>query len=236
MKQESINSSKLGLFVILGLTIFTVTIYFIGKQKNIFGSTFQLNVPFKTVSGLKNGNNVRFSGIDVGTVSDIIQVTDTSVLVILVIQKNVQPFIKTNAMASINSDGLMGDKVVSIYPGTAPNKQVEDDGVIFSRPPLDMDDLMLSVKYSVDNIGEISDQLAEFTYKLNNGKGLLSKLMTDEKMGKTLDATMSNLKSSAKGLNENMEAAKSNFLLKGYFNKKKREEEKKAAELKKKNN
>jgi phospholipid/cholesterol/gamma-HCH transport system substrate-binding protein len=221
---------KLGMFVIVGLLLFIIAIYFIGKNRNLFVSTFQLKSHFKNVSGLKTGNNVRFSGINVGTVNEIEFVSDTSVVVNFIIKKEVQQFIKTDAVASIGSDGLMGDKVLTISPGTASNKVVKNNDNIASTNAVEMEDLMKSVKVSIDNAGIITEQLAEFTYKMNNGNGALSKLMSDESFAKDVDATMSNMKKASKGLNENMEAAKHNFLLRGYFNKKKKAEEKKQKE------
>lgn len=264
MTKESGFTWKLGMFVIVGLSLFVLTVYFVGKQKNLFGNTFRLKANFKTVSGLKVGNNVRFSGINVGTVDEIALVTDTSVLVELVIKKDVQQFIKSDASASIGSDGLMGDKVLTISPGTMSNSAVKNNSVIASKNAIEMEDIMNSVKTSVDNAGIITNQLAEFTSKMNNGKGALSKLITDEEfskslkgtltnlqtsskdfarftskmssgnLGKALDSTMANIQGATKGLNENMEAAKSNILLRGYFNKKKRAAAKKQAELNKK--
>src|SRR3954465_3002319 len=114
INKESGFKWKLGMFVTIGLVLFVVTIYIVGKQKNLFGSTLHITSNFKSVSGLKVGNNVRFSGINVGTVDEIELITDTSVKVGFVIKKNVQQFIKTNATASIGSDGLMGDKVLTI--------------------------------------------------------------------------------------------------------------------------
>ncbi len=233
MKKESGNTWKLGMFVVLGLAIFITIVYLIGKQKNLFGSTFILRSQFTTVSGLKVGNNVRFSGINIGTVDDITLINDTTVMVNLVIKKDVQKFLKSDARTGISSDGLMGDKVVSISPGSSTKPIVKDNSILMAKDPIEMDNIMLSVKNSVDNIDIITNQLAEFTYKLNNGKGALSKLMTDEKFGKSLDATMTNLQTGTKGLSDNMEAAKSNFLLKGFFNKKKREAAKKQEALKK---
>ncbi|MGG9962581.1 MlaD family protein [Ferruginibacter sp. SUN106] len=264
MKKESGFTWKLGMFVVIALVTFIFTIYFVGKQKNLFGSTFRLKAQFKTVSGLKVGNNVRFSGINIGTVDDITLITDTSVMVDLVIKKNVQQFIKTDAKASIGSDGLMGDKVLTISPGSNSTTYVKDDALIATKSAIEMDDIMSSVKNSVDNAGVITAQLAQFTYKMNNGNGALSKLISDEKfssslegtlnnlqtsskefskfsskmndgkLGKALDSTMSNIQGATKGLNENMEAVKHNILLRGYFNKKKRAEAKKQAALKKK--
>ncbi len=274
MNKESGFTWKLGMFVIIGLILFVSAIYFVGKQKNLFGSTFKLRSQFTTVSGLKVGNNVRFSGINVGTVDNIELTTDTSVMVNFLVRKEVQQFINSDATASIGSDGLMGDKVLTISPGTMTNSMVKNNSLIASKKAVEMEDIMSSVKASVDNAGIITAQLAAFAYKMNNnngalsklmtdeafssslkstltnlqtssnefakftvkmndGKGALSKLVSDEKFGKTLDSTMSNLQAGTKGLSENMEAAKHNFLLRGFFKKKKKAEAKKAALLKK---
>jgi phospholipid/cholesterol/gamma-HCH transport system substrate-binding protein len=231
MDKKSGASWKLGMFVIIGLVAFTLAIYFVGKQKNMFGSTFRLNSNFKNVSGLEVGNNVLFSGINIGTVSEIQLITDTSVVVRLLIQKDVQKFIKSDAVASIGSDGLMGDKVLTISPGTNSKNSVKDNANIKSIQAIEMDEIMRSIKVSMDNASIITNELAEFTYKMNNGNGALSKLITDEKFANSLTKTLTNLQTGSKGLSENMEAAKHNFLLKGYFNKKKKAEEKRIEEL-----
>jgi phospholipid/cholesterol/gamma-HCH transport system substrate-binding protein len=263
MNKESGFTWKLGMFVIIGLTLFTGTIYFVGKQKNLFGSTFKLKAKFKTVSGLKEGNNVRFSGINVGTVDGIELITDTSVLVSLVIKKNVQKFIKTDAIASIGSDGLMGDKVLTISPGNGSNDIVVNNAIISSKSAVEMADVMSSLKNSVDNAGIITAQLAQVSYKINNGNGPLARMISDEgfsnslkgtltnlqtssnefahftqnlnkgALSSKLDSTMSNLQAGTKGLSDNMDAVKHSFLLRGYFKKQKKAEAKKKAELKK---
>ncbi len=232
MENKLERTSKLGLFVVIGLAVFVITIYFVGKQKNMFGSTFHLKSNFKTVSGLKEGNNVRFSGINIGTVSSIEMVSDTSILVDLVVKKEIRRFIKSDAKASISSDGLMGEKVLTISTGLS-KTSVKDNSVIGSLKAIEMDDVMKSMKKTIDNASIISDQMALFSTKMNNGNSALSKMMNDKKFSNSLDATMTNLQKSSKGLSENMEAAKSNFLLKGYFKKKKRAADKKASEAKK---
>ncbi|MDI5889226.1 MlaD family protein [Flavobacterium yafengii] len=272
MNKESGYQWKLGMFVIIGLVLFVTTIYFVGKQKNLFGSTFELNSKFNSVNGLEVGNNVRFSGINIGTVEEIEFLTDTSVVIKLVIKEEVRKYIKKDAIASISSDGLMGDKVLTISSGKNSNVIVENNDNIASKQAIEMDDLMVSVKKSVDNAGVITAQLAQFSYsmnngngalsklvsdeefgnsiknmvsnlenssnefqkftfKMNNGKGALSKLVSDEKMGRMIDSTLTNVKTGTEGLNEVIEAAKHNFLLRGYFNKKKKAEDKKLEEL-----
>lgn len=233
MYKESGFTWKLGMFVTIGLILFVGTIYFVGKQKNLFGSTFTLQSQFKTVTGLKVGNNVRFSGINVGTVSEITLITDSTVAVKLIIKDEVRRFIKTDSKASIGSDGLMGDKVLTISPGAKSNRSVKDNAIIASVKAIEIEDIMKGVKTTVDNASIITDQLAEFSFKINNGKGTLSKLLMDENMGKKLNATMSNLETGTKGFSENMDAAKHNFLLKGYFNKKEKAAAKKQEKIQK---
>ena len=159
------------MFVIIGLVLFTGTIYFVGKQKNLFGSTFKLKAQFKTVSGLKEGNNVRFSGINVGTVDGIELITDTTVMVYLVIKKSVQKFIKKNAIASIGSDGLMGDKVLTISPVNGNAETVSNNSLIASKSAVEMADVMNSLKTSVDNAGIITGQLAQVSLVEADGIG-----------------------------------------------------------------
>ncbi|MDW8852139.1 MlaD family protein [Flavobacterium sp. MMLR14_040] len=232
MDKQSGYTWKLGMFVTIGLLLFIIAIYFIGKQKNLFGSTFNITSQFKTVSGLEVGNNVRFSGINIGTVEEIRLINDSSVVVSMVIKDEVREFIKTDARASIGSDGLMGDKVLTISPGVKSTKPVENNGTIASVNGIEMNDIMKSVKKSVDNAGIITEELAIFSHSMNNGNGALARLVRDDKMANSVSNTLSNLESGTKGFSENMEAAKSNFLLKGYFKKKEKEKEKKKEELK----
>lgn len=234
MKKESGLKWKLGLFATIGFILIVAAIYVIGKQKNLFGNTFRIKSMFTNVSGLKIGNNVRFGGLNVGTVDDIQLITDTSVIVEMVVQKNVQHFIKQDASASIGSDGLMGDKVIVIAPGTYSGKPVDDNGVLATHAPIETDQIMGSLKVSADNAAIITTQLAQITYKINHGNGAISKMLGDSGFAKDITKTMTNLKKSTEGLNENMEAAKHNFLLRGYFKKKKREEDKKKKEDEKK--
>ncbi|SHM01882.1 MlaD family protein [Flavobacterium chilense] len=234
MDKQSGYTWKLGMFVTIGLLLFIMAIYFIGKQKNLFGSTFNITSQFKTVSGLEVGNNVRFSGINIGTVEEIRLINDSSVVVSMVIKDEVRKFIKTDARASIGSDGLMGDKVLTISPGVKSTKEIENNGKIASIDGIEMNDIMKSVKKSVDNVSVISDELAIFSHSMNNGNGALARLVRDDKMANSVSNTLSNLESGTKGFSDNMEAAKSNFLFRGYFKKKEKEKAKQKEELKEK--
>ena len=225
MKKNSSYVFKLGMFVTVGLLLLVAAVYVIGAQKNLFNPTFRVKTIFKNVSGLKIGSNVRFSGINIGTV-DFIQIeTDTSVKVEVIIQKEVQKFIRKDSRASIGSEGLMGDKILIITPGSSDEEQAVENDFLISEAPIDMDEIMASVKVSAENLEIITDQMAAITYNINHGNGAISKLIRDDKFANTINNTMSNLEAGSKSMSENMEAAKSNILLRGFFKKKKKQEE-----------
>ncbi len=234
MKSKGSNTWKLGMFIVSGMVLLVLGLFFIGKQKNLFVSVFQLKAIFNNVSGLKAGNNVRFGGIAIGTVESIQLLTDTSVLVNMSIKSEVRKFIKQDASASIGSDGLVGDRVVIISPGTTNKETVRDNEVLASHTPVETEQIMEGLKTSADNAALITQQLAEVAYKVNHGHGIIARLLGDSSLGNNLNATMVNLKKGTAGLDENMEAAKHNFLLRGYFKKKKKEEDKKNKEAEEK--
>jgi phospholipid/cholesterol/gamma-HCH transport system substrate-binding protein len=231
MKTNGALKWKLGLFIVVGLALLVVGLFFIGKQKNLFVSVFQLKAIFTNVGGLKVGNIVRFGGIAIGTVDGLQLLNDTSVQVNMNIKSEVRKFIKKDASVSIGTDGLVGDRLVLISPGTMNREPVKDNEVLISRAPVETEQIMTSLKTSADNAAIITQQLAEVAYKVNHGHGVISRLLGDSSMGNNLHATMVNLKKGSEGLDENMEAAKHNFLLKGYFKKKKKEEDKRKKEL-----
>ena len=130
MKNNISNKIKLGIFISLGMIVFIVAIYFIGEGQQLFRSTFSLTGVFKDVAGLQAGNNVRLSGVNIGTVKNINIVSDSSVKVEIVIDESTRKFIKKDAVAIIGSEGLMGNKVLIINPGTGGKKEIENNDVI----------------------------------------------------------------------------------------------------------
>jgi len=114
MSKEIARNLRLGFFVIAGLLLLISSLYMVGSKRNLFNSTIKVNVTFHNVNGLMEGNNVRFSGIDVGTVSKIEIASDTIIHVELMIDKSVAKFISSSSVASIGTDGLMWNKLVNI--------------------------------------------------------------------------------------------------------------------------
>lgn len=225
---------RLGLFIIIGIALFVLGIFIIGKQKNLFNPVFTLRANFHNVSGLQVGNTVRFSGINIGTVDNIAIVNDSTVKVDMLIKKEVQKFIKSDSRASIGSEGIIGDKVVVISQGNSANAIVKEGQRITSDEPIETDAIMRSLQITADNAALASNDIVGIVDKINNGEGTLGRLIKDETMANNIDQTVINLKKSSKSLDENMEAAKHNFLLKGYFKKKERAAAKAKEEAEKK--
>jgi len=224
---------RLGLFVAVGLALFVLAIFIIGKQKNLFNPVFKITTTFYNVSGLQVGNNIRFSGINVGTVDRISIINDSTVRVEMLVRKEVQQFIKTDSDVTIGSEGLIGDRLLIITQGSTDAQMVSEGDELFSDEPVETDAIMASLEITAANAEIITFQLAEIMIKINSGEGTLGRLIQDTTFAENLNQTMVNLKSSSESLDENMEAVKHNFLFKGYFNRKaKKAAEKKAAQEK----
>lgn len=217
---------RLGLFISGGLLIFVVAVFIIGRQKNLFTPVYKLTTTFYNVSGLQVGNSIRFSGINVGTVDNIKIINDSTVQVDMLIQKNVQKFIKSDCEAAIGSAGLIGDRILVITQGSSDAAPAKDGQQISSKEPVESDAIMASLQVTADNAAIVSFQLAQIMTKVNSGHGTLGRFIQDSTIAENIKQTILNLRKSSKGLNENMNAAKENFLFRGYFKRKEKAAEK----------
>jgi phospholipid/cholesterol/gamma-HCH transport system substrate-binding protein len=237
MKTSASQKVKIGVFTLAGIAVLLAGIFVIGNKKNMFSSTFSIYGTFKNVGGLQVGNNIRFAGINVGTVEDIVIQNDTTVRVDMVLQSKVRPFIKSDAMASIGSDGLMGDKLIVIAPGANGDKLLAGGGEIQTKNPVDFDKMIARITHIADNAEIITASLADITTQISSGKGSLGRLIYTDNLEKGLTKTvqtanetvqavhetMKSVKKGTEGFSDNMDAIKHNVLLKGYFKKKDRE-------------
>jgi len=221
---------RLGLFVGGGVTLFLLAIFIIGKQKHLFDPVIKLTANFYNVSGLQVGNNIRFSGIIVGTVDNISIINDSTVRVDMWVKKDVRKFIKADCEVAIGSEGLIGDRLIIITQGSSDAPLAEDGQQLNSIEPVETDAILASLAITAGYAEVVSKQLAEIMFKINSGKGTLGRLIQDTTIAQNFNQTMMNLKKSSKGLDENMNAAKENFLLKGYFKRKERASERATAD------
>lgn len=177
MAQETSKNIRVGAFVLIGTILLIFSLYLIGAKQNLFGSTFELKSQFKNVNGLMPGNNVRFTGIDIGTVKSVEIINDSTVDVTMVIEDKVQAFIKKNATAMVGTDGLMGNKLINISSSNEAAESVEDGDFLVSKSPLGTDDMMRTLNITNENVKDITIDLKNIVHRLNSPNTLWSILM-----------------------------------------------------------
>ena len=211
MKKITSNKIRLGIFISIGIAVFISGIYFIGERQQLYRSTFRVSGIFRDVAGLQAGNNVRFSGINVGTVEDIKIVSDTSVRVEIMIDENIRKFIKKDAFASIGSEGLMGNKILIINPGTGGKKEIENNDIVETAQPIDLDDIMMSLKKTIDNSSDITNNLTKITGNIQSGEGTIGRLLMNKSVAQNFDSSIVDLKQGLSGLKNLVSDAKISF-------------------------
>ena len=194
MAKQTTNMIKLGVFVTVGALLFVAGIYSLGNSKNLFGNTITIYSDFRNVNGLQPGNNVRFSGINIGSIEKISIINDTTLRVNMIIQNDVKGFIKKNAIASIGTDGLVGSALVNINPRKSQMPPVEDQDIIQSYSRVETDEVLQTLGTTSDNIALLSLKLLEVTEKINEGEGMLSTLLNDASLAKDIEHSVRSIK------------------------------------------
>ncbi len=227
MEKESINKIKLGIFLVIGLSILGTGTYFIGESNQLFSSTFRIHSVFKDINGLQVGNSIRFAGMTIGSIESINMLSDTSVQVDMVIDTDKMQFIKKDATAIIGSDGLMGNKILNINPGSISGKIIEEEDFIGTIIPVSFDNIIQQLSKTSENAALITGDLAMISGNIKNGKGTIGKLFMDSVFAENINGTIVNVKDGAESFTQNMNAAKKSIFLRGLFKKKTRAEDKK---------
>jgi phospholipid/cholesterol/gamma-HCH transport system substrate-binding protein len=199
MKSTSSQKLKLGLFVIIGTILFVVAVYLIGQKESMFTKTFTISAYFQNVNGLQKGNNVRYSGINIGTVNSIEMINDSTIKVAMNIEEKIITNIKKNAIATIGSDGLVGNMIVSIVPGTGSASTIENGDIIESFSKIGASDILNTLSTTGENTAILTAKLLKVADALTDGKGTLGVLLNDTIMAKDLMLSVKNLKEASRG-------------------------------------
>ena len=194
MEEDEVKErTKLGVFVVAGVILFLVAVVFIGSASNFFTPTFVVSAVFKNVEGLKEGDKVWLSGVQIGTVKTVRIVVVGEVVVSLSLKEKQNEFIRKNATASIGSDGLIGNKIVVIQPGNS-QTMIQDADTINAVSPADTQELINIAKEVGENTRSITLDLKAISGKINKGQGIIGELMNDGAISQELRLTVHNLK------------------------------------------
>lgn len=194
MKKETSNTLKLGVFVITGLVLLIVAVYLIGENQNMFKKTFNISANFNNVSGLMQGNNVRYSGINIGTVKNITMINDSTIKVNMNIEEKMVQHIKKDAIATIGTDGLVGNMIVNIIPGRGKEGIVISGDVIQSYTKIGTEDMLNTLSTTNENAALLTAKLLKIADAMADEKGTLGMLINDTTVASNLKQTFSQLK------------------------------------------
>ena len=193
MENDTSNNIKLGIFVSLGILSLVLGLYFIGSNKNMFSSNVTIYTNFKDVSGLIAGNNVRYYGIDIGTVDNIQMNNETSVTVSMIMDEKYIKFIRKNAQCIIGTDGLMGNKLINIISVSGESEFVEDNDVLQSKMDVSMQGLLSTLDSTNQNFSLASADIKNITGNISSKQNIINSLIYDKALEQILQNTIANM-------------------------------------------
>jgi phospholipid/cholesterol/gamma-HCH transport system substrate-binding protein len=227
------RAARLGAFIIATLAILVGGIFIIGSKQYLFSSTYRLKAQFDNVEGLDDGGDVRVGGVHTGTVRKIVlpRKPGEKVTVVMDLGKSTHQIIKQDSVASIETEGLLGNQYMAISVGSSGTADVRDGDTIASQPPLEMSDLLLKAsglldgsQQAIQNATRATANLDSISAKIDRGQGTAGALVNDKQLYNNLEQTSSSMrdtmveaKAGVTDFQENMEAMKHNFFLRGYF-------------------
>ncbi len=191
-----------GIFIFLALAIFIWTVLTLGSQKNTFEKSITVKTYFQNVNGLQKGNNIWFSGVKVGTIEDVSLIGNGKVEVDMNIDEKSVPYIHKNAKAKLSSDGLIGNKIIEIYGGTAQAPMITNGDVLNNEELLSTDQMMATLSKNNDNLLAITDNLKIISTKMADGQGSVGKLLNDETFADELTKTVVTLRNASANLQQ----------------------------------
>jgi len=210
MARKQLNTIKLGAFIIVAFVLFTYGLYRIGDRQSFLSKNITVYIDFKDIKGLRPGNNVRYSGITIGSVETINILNDTTLRVGMAIESDAVKYLRKNAQAEIGSSGLVGNMLINIGPGTGPSSPVSPGDILIANQTVEMNEMVDLLAASNQRIEQITDQLLQITEKINQGQGSLALLLNDATMARHLEQSMAQMAATTQALNttsQNLAAA-----------------------------
>lgn len=194
MAKQTINNIKLGIFIIAGLLLLILGLYLIGRDSNLFSRNYVLKARFEHVQGLTPGNNIRYAGIQVGTVKKVAIISDSSIEVTMFIEEEMKQYIRLNDVVSISTDGLMGNKLLQITPAKDGSPFAVSGDMLRTKKTISTDEMLELLNRTNQNVAVISEDLKNTVQRINNSK-VLWEVLDDEALPKNILATVNNIRS-----------------------------------------
>lgn len=146
--------AAVGAFVIGGIVLFAVGLFFIGDRRMLFTDTFAVYAEFSNIAALEIGSKVRVAGMDAGEVETIHVPTGPTgrFRVRMRVREDLRPLLRLDSVAAIQNEGLVGNKFVHIEAGSEESAPVPDQGTIRSREPFDLANVLERMSTAIDAV------------------------------------------------------------------------------------
>jgi phospholipid/cholesterol/gamma-HCH transport system substrate-binding protein len=222
---------KVGAFVLVGMALLGLVIFMIGDERQLFNKKISYRVVFDDVEGLKRGSTIRMGGMDIGSVGQVgfsENVGDSKLYVTLNIVETQAARIRKDSRAKIDAKGLLGDKVVTLFPGSIsspvlkPGDMIPTDhdpqdlqsalgrvGSISSKADQVMSHLeSLTGDFAQGNLAKDAkssfEALSHILVAIDSGDGYVAKLLNDPNEAQRISAAIASLEKTSKELEHTM--------------------------------
>lgn len=187
---------KVGIFIFIGIVILSVIIFSIGNFYTIKRG-YTLNVIFNFANGISEGAPVRYAGVEVGEVQDIQVYFDEAEdrpMVRILIWVSQNTWINEDAKAAINTLGLLGEKYLEIVPGSRDRKLLKKGDTLRGQDPVSTEELTRETRETLTKISGMVESINKVVADMQEGRGTLGRLMTDESLYEHIDEMILDIK------------------------------------------
>lgn len=186
-----------GIFVFLGILFLVLGILVIGNLNDTFKRKAEIFTLFDDVGGLQVGNNIWFSGVKIGSISDLQFYAESKVKVAMKIDVKSRPFIHKDAFVKLGTDGLIGNKILIIYGGTPQSPVVETGDTLRTEKTFSSEEVLNTLQENNKNLFSITSDLKIITGKIAKGEGSVGKFIDDDAVYTHLEAASLSLQNAA---------------------------------------
>ena len=198
------EQARVGLLLLATLVVLAAGVFYVGSTGNVFGERFRLVTLMRSASGVAPGAAVQVAGQNVGQVADVRLIPPEdrpeggqAVAVTLAVNRAVADQIRTDSRAHIQTQGLLGDRLINISPGSTDAPRLSPGDTLESVEPLDYQEVLNEASGAVSNLTSITRDLSGLTERIARGEGTAGRLLLDPalyqrmvSLSGTLDSTL----------------------------------------------
>ncbi|MDP2530214.1 MAG: MlaD family protein [Candidatus Palauibacterales bacterium] len=180
---------RVGILLLVGLAILAMGTFYIGQVGHVFGRRYELVTLMRSAEGLVPGAAVQLAGQNVGQVDRVEWLapaqrarTGEAVAVWLAVNREVQEQIRADSKAEVRTQGLLGDRVIDIVPGSEGSPILEQGDTLAAAEPLDYQAILRKGSDAVTGLGDLAARLDSITRELLAGHGSLGRMLVDDSL------------------------------------------------------